>query len=464
MKMVMMFFMFPVVLFVSCTKAQASSEGYIPRVNIAAAEEKILSEEVSGFGSLTFLTKVDVNASQEGVIRRLFYREGTTVPKGARIAVLENPQIELAVGRAENSFSQAAAALKLARSRLMEGEFRAEAEILSIAKAEAELAQAKKILEEQRRKAEDQEKLHAAGGLSDEAIRESRFSLFNAEEQLRLMKRDLEIRTVGLRDDDLKRAGLFPILGGFASEGERRSALIRLSTSTLRAEAEAAEAQLEAAKKELESVRIARSELTVYSPSTGVVGARYLEEGERAKKEDKILTLMDTGALYVIFPLRENDALRLRQGMSAKVKVDGTGDIYDGAVDLVSPQADTQSFTFSVRVLLPQTVVAADDKLKPGMFARVTVQIGSERSVLTVPESAVVNRKNDQSGNNQGIVFVVTQGKVFERTVQFGLLSGDDREICSGLKTGEMVVLKPETSLKEGSHVIPANNSIFGEL
>jgi RND family efflux transporter MFP subunit len=430
-------------------KVQALSDEYIPRIRIAAAEEKMLAEEVSGFGSLTFLTKVDVNASQDGVIRRIHYREGTSVPRGAKIAELENPQIELAVGRAENACSQAAAALKLARSRLLEGEFRAEAEILSIAKAEAEFAQAKKVLEEQRRKAESEEKLYTAGGLSDEAIRENRFSLSGAEEQLRLMERDLEIRTVGLRDEDLRRAGLFPA-AGFSSDGERRSALVRLSTSTLRAEAEAAEAQLEAAVKELESVRIARSELTIYSPAAGTVGARYLEVGERAKKEDKILTLMDTGALYVIFPLRESDALRLGKGMNARVKVDGAGDYYDGTVDLVSPQADSQSFTFSVRVLLPQDVVAAEDKLKPGMFARVTVLLGPERSAVTVPESALVNRKDDE-----GTVFVISQGRVSERKVRFGLLSGEGREICSGLKAGEAVALKPDASLKEGSHVIP---------
>jgi RND family efflux transporter MFP subunit len=435
--------------FLSCVKVQASSAGYIPKVKVYAAEEILLAEEVSGFGNLTFLTKVDVNASQEGTIRRIYYREGAVVPKGARLVSLSNPQIELAVGRAENAHTQAAAALKLSRSRLMEGEFNAEAEILGMAKAEAEFAQAKKTVEEQRRKAADQEKLYNAGGLSVEAIRETRFSLSGAEEQLHLMERELEIRSVGRRDADLQRAGLFPD-GGFDSQAEHRAALVSLSVSTLRAETEAAEAQLEAAVKELESVRVAFAELTIYSPAAGTVGARYLEEGERVKKEDKICTLMDTGALYVIFPLRESDALRLDKGMAAKVSVDGAGGTYDGEVDLVSPQADSQSFTFTVRVLLPQAVVAAGEKLKPGMFARITVQLGGEKPVLMVPETAVLNRKNDE-----GTVFVINQGRASERKIRFGLLSGGSREICSGLKAGEIVAVKPEALLREGSHVIP---------
>jgi len=442
-------FIITAISFLSCGKVQASSAGYIPKIKVQAAEELLLTEEVSGFGNLTFLTKVDVTASQEGTIRRIYYREGESVPKGARLVSLSNPQIELAVGRAENAQVQAAAALKLSRSRLMEGEFSAEAEILSIAKAEAEYSQAKKTVEEQRRKAEDQEKLYNAGGLSDEAIRETRFNLSNAEEQLHLMERELEIRSVGRRDADLQRAGLFPA-GGFASPEERRAALVKLSVSTLRAETEAAQAQLEAALKELESVRIALAELTLYSPAAGTIGARYLEEGERVKKEDKICTLMDTGALYVIFPLRESDALRLGKGMAAKVTVDGAGGTYDGTVDLVSPQADSQSFTFTVRVLLPEEVVAAGEKLKPGMFARVSVQLGSEKQALMVPETAILNRKNDE-----GTVFVINQGVASERKIRFGLLSGGSREICSGLKAGEIVAVKPESQLREGSHVIP---------
>ena len=441
-------FVLTVMLF-SCGKTGASPQGYIPRIKITAAEEKMLAEEVSGFGSLAFLTKVDVNAPQDGVIRRIHYREGSTVSRGIRIIELENPQIDLAVGRADNAYSRAAAALRLSRSRLLEGEFNAEAIILSIAKTEAELDLAKKILEEQRRKSEGEEKLFLAGGLSEESIRESRFSLSNAEEQINFMERDLQIRTVGLRDEDLKRTGLYPA-SGFNSEEERRFALITLSTLTLRAETEAAEAQLDAAVKELESVRLAQSELIISSPASGTVVARYLEEGERVQKEDKILTLMDTGALYVFFSLRESDALRLHHGMTARVKVDGTGEEYYGVVDLVSPHADSQSFTFSVRVLLPQDVVASDDKLRPGMFARVTVLLATERPLLTVAESAIVNRHDDE-----GSVFVVSQGRVTERKIKFGLLFGENREITSGLRAGEIVALNPDISLREGLHVIP---------
>ncbi|MDR3138606.1 MAG: efflux RND transporter periplasmic adaptor subunit [Treponema sp.] len=401
-----------------------------------------LADEVSGFGSLSFLKKIDIAVPQDGVLRGLFFREGDRVQAGDLVAVFENPQISLAKGRAENSYAQAEAALENARARLLEGEFQAEARILEIKKAEAELIQAGKVLEEQRRKQRDQEELYRAGGISREALRAGRFSLESEEEGLRLLERELEIRRIGLRDQDLLAAG-FPLSG---DEEEQRQALILLATATLRTEAAAAEARLEAAAKELESARLAEEELVLYSPSPGIVGGRYFEEGERVRREDKLLTLMDTGSLYAVFPLGETDALRLEKGMEARVCLDGTGGEYTGRVDLVAPQADSQSFTFLVRVLISPE--EAETSLKPGMFARVTVYSGPPRTAVVIPESSLVNRKN-----NEGTVFVIRNNTLTERRVFTGEALGEDREIQSGLAPGEVVVKNPDAGLREGVYV-----------
>jgi RND family efflux transporter MFP subunit len=431
----------------SCVKARASLENRIVTVQAAEAAERGIPDTVSGFGALSFITKVDIAAPQDGKIGRLFFREGDRAAAGSVAVQLVNPQINLAVQRAEDGYSQAAAALRLAEARLAEGEYAAEAEILGIARAEAELAGGRRTLEEERRKQRDAERLYEADGISGEAIRESRFNLESTEERLGLMERELEIRKVGLRDRDLAAAGLVPP-EGFSSPEARRAALVYLSTRSLRAETEAAAAQLEAAGRERESARLAFSELTVISPAAGVVGARYMEEGERVKRDDKLLTLMDTGSLYAVFTVRETDALRLRKGMSADVSVDGTGKHYAGTVDLVSPQADSQSFTFSVRVLIPEAGTGEEGGLRPGMFARVLINAGPGRKCLAVPDPAIINRKN-----NEGLVFVIVNGKVSERNISFGEILDGEREVISGLEPKEIVVVNPGASLKEGSRV-----------
>jgi len=412
-------------------------------VRITSAVIKEQPDEASGFGSLSFLTKVDITSPQEAIIKKLYFREGDYVKQKQIIILLKNPQINLAVERAENNYSQVLAARNLAVSKLLEGVFQAEAQLLSLDKSSAELALAKKKWEEDKRKHQNQEKLFKVGGIQTEAILVGRFNLDSEWEQIQLMERDLEIRRIGCRDQDLVKAGIpIPL-----DANDLQDALVSLMTSSLKAEVEAANARLDAAEKELTSANIALAELTIRCPTSGIIGARYLEEGERVRPQDKILSLIDIASLYAIFPIREKDALRMEKGMSASVLIDGTGETRDGVIDLIYPQADSQSLSFLVRVLLKNTS-ETDNKLKPGMFTRVTVNLGPPRSVIFIPESSIFNQKN-----NEGSVFIVNGRSLTERKIIIGAAHGEEYEITAGLNAGELVVLRPDPDLREGTNV-----------
>jgi len=440
MKKIFLFFPLAILILASCGK-QAVLTDEARTVRAAAAITREKPDETSGFGSLSFISKVDITSPQEAVIKRLFFREGDSVRQGEELALLENPQINLAVERAHNNYSQALAAYNLAESRLLGGIFQAEAQLLTLEKAEAELVFARRRWEEDRRKHLNQEALFEAGGIHTEAILAGRFSLDAELEQIRLMERELEIRRIGCRDQDLQRAGIPIPLG----ETERRNAFVSLMTSSLKAEMDASLARLEAAEKELSSADIALTELTIRSPSSGIVGARYLEEGERVRHQDKIMSLMDTASLYAIFTVREKDALRIEKGMKASVLIDGTGESKDGVVDLIYPQADSQSLSFLVRVLLLGGM--SDNRLRPGMFTRVTIALGPPASAVHIPESAIFNRRN-----SEGSVFVINGSVLAERKLVLGSSYGEEREITDGLTAGELVVIRPESDLREGTN------------
>jgi multidrug efflux pump subunit AcrA (membrane-fusion protein) len=432
--------------FLSCEKQKTED---LPETELRVKGAPVVlresSDEVKGFGFLSFLKKIDIAAPAEGVLETLHYREGDFIRKGNTAAVLKNPQINLAVRRAEDAFSQARAALNLAEVRLLEGEFQAEARLLENEKARAELEEEWKALEEQRRKRLSEEALFEAGGISAEAIQDSRFAMETAEGRYRLMEKELEIRRIGLREEDLGAAGILVP----QDEGELRRALIGLAVAGLKAEKEAAEANLLAAGKELESARLLEAEMVIRSPESGIIGARYFEEGERVKTDDKILTLIDTGSLYAIFSVPETEALKLSRGMAARVSMDGTGGTYDGKVDLVSPQADSQSFTFTVRVLLPAD---REGLLKPGMFARVTIPLEKKQKITVIPEAALKDKRE-----NRGTVFTINGSTLSERSVGLGRILGEEREIISGLAPGEVVVLRPDAALQDGIYVSVAD-------
>jgi RND family efflux transporter MFP subunit len=135
--------------------------------------------------------------------------------------------------------------------------------------------------------------------------------------------------------------------------------------------------------------------------------------------------------------------------MAAKVSLDGTGGVYDGKVDLISPQADSQSFTFTVRVLIP---AGRDGLLKPGMFARITIPLEEKQKIVAIPEAALRDKRE-----NRGTVFTINGNTLSERSVDLGRILGEEREIISGLAPGEVVVLRPDAALQDGIYVSVAD-------
>jgi multidrug efflux pump subunit AcrA (membrane-fusion protein) len=448
----------------SCAAVQNKEERVEPpTVRCVLPEERELPDQVSGFGNLSFLRKIEVAAPQDGMLERLYYREGDRLAAGAVVAILENPLVIMAASRALDEVAQARASLDLASARLAEGRNRAEALLLGLRKGESELAQARRELAEAERKQADQEALYAAGGLPEESVRSGRFALASGVERIALLEQELAIAEVGCRESDLRSAGYAPDLTGDA----RLSALLELATQPLRAERTQAQARLDAALKEADFAALAQAELTLRSPAAGIVGSRYVEVGERLRREDKILAIMDLSALYAHVPLPEQEALRVERGMPAVVRVDGVGGEFLGTVDLVAPAADSASLSFSVRVLLRGPVPTGTSSagpsaggpspagappslkaLKPGMFARVVLTLGAPRRALFVPETALRERNGESAR-----VCLVQGGVVREREVRLGQALGALREIKEGLDGGELVVDAPRGSLREGEYV-----------
>jgi RND family efflux transporter MFP subunit len=440
-------------LYVTCANLKKDAEDSpAKKVKGTRVEAKELPNLIDGFGTLSYQKKVDLASNQDGALSKLTQREGERVEKGGIVALLENPQIVLAVERAENALAQAEAALALARSQLFETELQAEANLLSLEKSDAEMTEAWKAYYEEKRKQISQETIYEAGGLSDEAIHTARFQLEAQRAALELAEKELEIKRIGFRDKDLIAAGI----AAPDNAEEKTKAFVELLTTKARAELSAAQASRDAAEKELTSAQLAKNDLVIRSPINGIVAARFLEEGERVKREDKVVSIMDTEYLYAVFPVRESDSFKLAKGMDATVELDGTASSYNGVIDLVSPYADSKSFTFSIRVLISkqdlkeQNSEASDqaDFPKPGMFARVSVNLGNPRPVLALKDSAIINKRN-----GEGSVFVINGNLVNERKITLGDSIGDEWEIVSGLKAGEIAVVQPDSGLQEGAYV-----------
>ncbi len=206
--------------------------------------------------------------------------------------------------------------------------------------------------------------------------------------------------------------------------------------------------QLDQLKAQLDVAQTALNNLgentRLVSPISGVVTARNYDPGDMAAGQP-ILTIENINPVKVVINISESFYSQVVKGMPATVEVDAlSGETFQGKVSLIHPTLNPVSHTFPVEV----EVNNADQRLRPGMFSRVTMNFGTNERPL-VADMAVLK----QTGSNDRYVFVEKDGKAVYTLVQLGTRIGDKFEIVSGLNTGDRVITQGNVGLIDGTEV-----------
>ena len=179
------------------------------------------------------------------------------------------------------------------------------------------------------------------------------------------------------------------------------------------------------------------------SPTNGVVTARNYDNGDLAT--GAILTVMQIQPVKVEVNISESDFTKVKLGMPVDVNVEVYGDeVFKGKVSLIHPTIDPATRTFVTEINIPN----GDNRIRPGMFARVNIDFGSVNRVV-VPDQAVVKR----SGSGDRFVYVYKDGKVSFNQVQLGRHMDTSYELISGVENGSEVVIAGQSRLKDGAPV-----------
>ncbi len=212
---------------------------------------------------------------------------------------------------------------------------------------------------------------------------------------------------------------------------------------------DAMEIQLVNAKNALaqaeRTLRNARENTVLTSPISGVVTARNYDPGDMTGNLP-ILTVARVQPVKIIINVTESELPRVHKGMPADIRFDTYGDeLFKGVVSTVMPTVDPQSRTFGVEI----TLANADGKVLPGMFGRVTLNLGKADRVV-VPDKAVVKQ---QGSGNQYIYVYNSDGTVSFNQVQLGQRLGSEYELLSGVEPGSQVVVSGQARLANGVKV-----------
>jgi membrane fusion protein (multidrug efflux system) len=205
----------------------------------------------------------------------------------------------------------------------------------------------------------------------------------------------------------------------------------------------------------------------IRAPVTGLIGAKQVSIGDLVGKGQPTLlaTISVLDPIWFYCNISEVDYIR------AESEVQRTGKRFDDLpVNLIlaneTKHPDQGKFVFIDRAVDPKTgtlrvraeFANAKKLLRPGMFGRIKVDLGTKADSIAIPERAI----SELQGKN----FVWTVGsdnKVSQRTVKVGGQLGEDLLITEGLKPGERIVVEGLQKVKEGAPVQPKTAAELAE-
>jgi membrane fusion protein (multidrug efflux system) len=225
------------------------------------------------------------------------------------------------------------------------------------------------------------------------------------------------------------------------------------------AEDDRAAAEHKQAEARVGEIRATIERKKIRAPFSGMLGIRQVNLGQYLAGGDAVVPLQSLDPIYVNFALPQQEVGRLRVGEEVRVTAEGLGgDAPRGRITAVDSVIDEATRNVQVQA----TLANPTGRLRPGMFVETQVVLGTQRSVVALPASAINYAPYGDS------VFVVeeVQGPsgqkyrgVRQQVVKLGAARGDQIAIVSGIKAGEEVATSGVFKLRNGA-AVRVNNEV----
>jgi HlyD family secretion protein len=358
---------------------------------LATAERGDIARSVVATGKIEPLTKVEVKSKASGIVEKIYLDAGDKVKTGQVLADLDKEQLRASVAEAQ---------------------------------ANLEAAQAAQLAAE----ASYQKNLVDAEG-----------------PDVPFLKNDMD------RAHDLFKQGLIALNQMQDAEKNYHLGLNRQSSAVRAAQMSKAQvaqskAQVAQAKAALDDASENLQYATITSPMNGVVLSKDVEVGDAVSsilvlgsQATLVMTLGDTSEVYVLGKVDEADVGKVYLGQDARIVVESFKDRkFEGRVTKIAPlgQEKDNVTTFEVRV----SIQNPGGELRANMSANAEIILEEKKSVLLIPEGAVIFDK----GNGASVEVPDTKGPDgrTKLAVKLGITNGVKAEVLSGLNEGQKVILQ----------------------
>lgn len=227
-----------------------------------------------------------------------------------------------------------------------------------------------------------------------------------------------------------------------------------------------AEAEILSARAAVQTAQLNLDYATVRAPIDGRIGRALVTEGALVGQGEAtpMARIQQLDPIYADFTQSVDDLLRLRSAAA-----DGLIELHDDGAARVSVSLGQGGFTQEGRLLFSdisvdrstgQVTLRAelpnpDAVLLPGMYVRVKTELGVEPSAVFVPQRAI------QRGTDSipSVRIVDDESLVQDRTVELGIMRGNEWQVVAGLEKGDRVIVEGADKLRPGTTVEPVEHS-----
>lgn len=185
---------------------------------------------------------------------------------------------------------------------------------------------------------------------------------------------------------------------------------------------------------------------TLVSPVDGFVSARNYDNGDMSGA-NPVLVVEQVRPVKIMINVSESLFSKVKLGMKVYITLDSYGEeIFEGKVTRIAPTIDNSTRTFQVEI----SIENRDERVRPGMFARVTMPYGVADNVV-IPDRSV--NKLMGSGDRYVYIYNPTDSTVRYSKVELGRRMDTEYEVLSGVEDKDQVVVLGQTALTNGAKV-----------
>ncbi len=415
--------LFLVLLVGACSKKDAGHTSAVappPTVVVERIDQRTVPIYSEYVGQTRAEETVELRARVEGILQKVYFREGSSVRKGQLLFTIDKRPFDANVQSAKAAVAKAAADLAQAKQRT------------DVLKAQAELVDA-----EATHSKTTQDLARVTPLAKEKAVTELELDAATAAEKS------------ARANVDAKQANLTNLEASVKYTIER------------------ADAELSAAKARLIQAQLDLSYCDIHSPINGVIGFLQVDEGNLVGRGDATLlaTVSLSNPLLVDFNISEVEYLKLtnRDNPASRAKdvrfdlilSDDTTHAEPGVFKVLDRTVDPTTGTMKVEASFPNP----SSYLRPGQFARVRVAVAEKENAVLVPQKAIQELQGAKT-----VMVVDAQNKVQVRTIRLGDKAENYYIVLEGLNAGERVIVEGMQKARPGSEVKISGASVASDI